>query len=413
VATPVRNRKTVAEILEARQSELLVTWLEQIRGGTGTPTLKGTLELMTEAQFRTEAADLLQSLAAALGRGEYEDITQGESSELAAMLRHIGSSRAEQGSTPTETATLVLALKDSLLPYLQEEYGSTPKRLIAEFVKMNKVIDQLLLVTFESFVDERENMIAQKSLSLLTEELARSNKDLEQFAYVASHDLQEPLRNIASSVQFLERRYKGQLDDAADKFIGYAVDGANRMQVLISDLLEHARVGSSGGSFEPVESETCLYEAIANLKATIEDSGTLVTHNDLPTVTADTTQLAQLFQNLIGNAIKFRREESLGIHVSAEREGHEWVFCLKDNGIGIAPEYHERIFLVFQRLHSRAEYPGTGIGLAICKKIVERHEGRIWVESESGKGSAFYFTIPIITTREVSDHDRHKTRQAH
>lgn len=387
----------MAEILEARQSELLVTWLEQIRAGTGTPTLKRTLELMAEAQFRTQSADLLRSLAAVLGRGEYEDITQGESAELATMLRHIGSSRAEQGSTPRETATLVLALKDSLLPYLQEEYGNTPKRLIAEFVKVNKVIDQLLLVIFESFVDARENMIAQKSRSLLTEELARSNRDLEQFAYVASHDLQEPLRNISSSVQFLERRYKGQLDGAADKFIGYAVDGANRMQVLINDLLDHARVNSRGGSFEPVESETCLYQAMANLKATIAESGAVVTHGDLPTVTADATQLVQLLQNLLGNAVKFQNEDSPRIHVSAERKGHEWVFSVNDNGIGIAPEYHERIFLVFQRLHGRSEYLGTGIGLAICRKIVERHEGRIWVESESGKGSAFYFTIPIIT----------------
>jgi len=358
----------VAEILEARQSELLVTWLEQIRAATGTPTLKQTLELMSEAQFRTQAADLLGSLAAALGRGGYEDITQGESAELAVMLRDIGSSRAEQGSTPTETATVVLALKDSLLPYLQEEYGNTTKRLIAEFVKINKVVDQLLLVIFESFVDQREKMIAQKSLSLLTEEMARSNRDLEQFAYVASHDLQEPLRNISSSVQFLERRYKGQLDGAADKFIGYAVDGANRMQVLISDLLEHARVNSRGGSFELVDGETCLDQAMANLKTTIEESGAVVTHGDLPTVTADATQLVQLLQNLLSNAVKFQSEDSVRIHVSAEQKGHEWVFCLKDNGIGIAPEYHERIFLVFQRLHSRSEYPGTGIGLAICKK---------------------------------------------
>lgn len=386
----------MAEILEARHGELLVTWLEQVRAGTGKPTLKQTLEQMAEAQFSTQAADLLRSLAAALGRGEFEDITQGESSELAAMLRDIGSSRAQQGSTATETATLVLALKDSLLPYLQEEYGNTPKRLIAEFVKMNKVIDQLVLVIFESFIVERENMIAQKSRSLLTEELTRSNRDLEQFAYVASHDLQEPLRNISSSVQFLERRYKGQLDGAADKFIGYAVDGAKRMQALINDLLDHARVNSRGSAFEPVETETCLYEAMANLKTTIAESGAVVTHGELPTVTADATQLVQLWQNLLGNAIKFQGEDSPRVHVSAEKKGHEWIFSVKDNGIGIAPEYHDRIFLVFQRLHSRSEYPGTGIGLAIGKKIVERHGGRIWVESESGKGSIFYFTIPII-----------------
>lgn len=200
---------------------------------------------------------------------------------------------------------------------------------------------------------------------------------------------------VASYTQLLGRRYKDKLDADADEFISYIVDGAARMQQLINDLLSYSRVGTRGKPFETTSCEVVLEKALLNLKTTIEENHALVTHNALPTVMADSSQLVQLFQNLVGNAIKFHSDELPEVHIGAERNGTEWIFSVRDNSIGIAPEYFERIFVIFQRLHARAEYPGTGIGLAICKKIVERHKGRIWVESQPGKGSTFYFTIPI------------------
>jgi signal transduction histidine kinase/DNA-binding LacI/PurR family transcriptional regulator len=226
------------------------------------------------------------------------------------------------------------------------------------------------------------------------EELVRSNADLEQFAYVASHDLQEPLRMVRSYLQLLERRYKGRLDSDADEFIAYAVDGATRMQTLIHDLLTYSRVGTRGKPFQSTNCAEVLKHVLTNLAVAIEESRAVVTYDVLPTVIADDVQLAQLFQNLIGNAIKFRSERDPEVHVGAEHRDGEWQFSVRDNGIGIDPQHFGRLFTVLQRLHTAAEYPGTGIGLAVCKKIVERHGGRIWVESQPGKGASFYFTIP-------------------
>jgi signal transduction histidine kinase len=233
----------------------------------------------------------------------------------------------------------------------------------------------------------------EEDLARKVDELARSNADLEQFAYVASHDLQEPLRMVTAYTQLLAERYRGKLDENADKFIGYASEGAQRMQVLIQDLLAFSRVGRKQ-TCESVDCTAVMQEVLQTLAAAIQESGAVVNHAELPVVWADRTQMSQVFQNLIGNAIKFRGKEPLRVSVQAEKTDQNWQFCVTDNGIGIAPEYAENIFVVFQRLHARSEYPGNGIGLAICKKIVEQKGGKIWVESQAGSGSSFKFTMP-------------------
>ena len=236
---------------------------------------------------------------------------------------------------------------------------------------------------------------AEERLKAIAADLARSNAELEQFAYVASHDLQEPLRMVASYTQLLARRYEGKLDQDADEFIGFAVDGARRMQELINDLLTYSRAGTRPLQREPVDTSRVVDQIVADLAASIADTGAQVTRGQLPTVLGDATQLRQVFQNLIANGLKFHRPGvPPEVHVSATRDANTWTFGVKDNGIGIEPQYMERIFALFQRLHTRADYPGTGIGLAICKKIVERHGGRIWVESEPVHGTTFWFTLP-------------------
>jgi len=240
---------------------------------------------------------------------------------------------------------------------------------------------------------------ARVNLEQTNADLRRSNRDLEQFAYIASHDLQEPLRAVGGFVTLLQQHYRGRLDERADSFIAAAVDGAARMQGLINGLLEYSRVGTRGNPPVPTKAEEALRNALENLQASIQESGATVTSDSLPTVRADTAQLVHVFQNLIGNAIRFRSERPLEIRIGARQEDHCWQFWVRDNGIGIEPQYGERIFLIFQRLHTRTKYPGTGIGLAICKRIVERHGGQIWVESQPGRGSTFYFTLPDAGAR--------------
>jgi light-regulated signal transduction histidine kinase (bacteriophytochrome) len=234
----------------------------------------------------------------------------------------------------------------------------------------------------------------EKALQLTLSELERSNAELQQFAYVASHDLQEPLRMISSYLQLLERRYKGELGQDADDFIAFAVDGAKRMQGLINDILQLSRLGTQEKSLQTTDCESILKQALTNLRASIEDCCAQVTRDPLPMTKADPTQLVQLFQNLLGNAIKFCGGKDPRIHISAQPKGNEWLLSVGDNGIGIDPQYSDRIFGIFQRLHGRGEYSGTGIGLAICRKIVEGHGGRIWVQSQPGKGATFFFTLP-------------------
>jgi light-regulated signal transduction histidine kinase (bacteriophytochrome) len=236
---------------------------------------------------------------------------------------------------------------------------------------------------------------AEEALQLAAEELKRSNEDLEHFAYMASHDLQEPVRVISGMLQVLQRRYGPQLDEKARELIDFAVDGAGRMGNMIRDLLAYSRLDRKPKATEPADLDGALAAALANLAATTAEAGAVITRDPLPGLVADGRQLEQLFQNLLGNAVKFRKpDQPCRIHVGAERRAEGWAVFVRDNGIGIAPEQHGRIFEIFQRLHGQGKYSGTGIGLAICKRIVERHGGRIWVESRPDEGATFCFTIP-------------------
>jgi PAS domain S-box-containing protein len=292
---------------------------------------------------------------------------------------------------PWETEAGLRWVSTSKIPYINETGEAVGIIGVSLDVTERKLAENEL----KRHREHLEEMVKERTekLAVAIRELERSNKELELFAYVASHDLQEPLRMISSYTQLLAQRYEGQLDEKAKKYIAYAVDGSVRMQRLINDLLTYSRISTRGKSLQPTDAHAVLGEAMGNLQAVIEESGALVTNDDLPTVRADTSQLLQIFQNLIANALKFRGDTPPRIHVSAQDQGSEWLFSVRDNGIGIDREYADRLFVIFQRLHTRQEYPGTGIGLAVCKRIVERHGGRIWFESETGKGSTFFFTI--------------------
>jgi PAS domain S-box-containing protein len=296
----------------------------------------------------------------------------------------------------------IIANQDNFAELQQKEYiryedmaleTSDGRRIQVEFISnVYRVNHQKVIQCNIRDISERKQ--TEEKLARIMADLESSNKELEQFAYVASHDLQEPLRMVSSYTQLLAQRYEGQLDDTARKYIHYAVDGAIRMQTLINDLLAYSRVGTRSQPLAPTDSHSALGEAIRNLVVMIEENHAIVTNDDLPTVRADASQLVLVFQNLLANAIKFRREDLPRVHVSAQDHGREWVFSVQDNGIGIAPQHAKRVFVIFQRLHTREEYPGTGIGLAVCQRIVERHGGKIWFESEPGKGATFFFTLP-------------------
>jgi len=249
--------------------------------------------------------------------------------------------------------------------------------------------------TLGSLIDVTERKQMEERLRQITDEMQCSNTELEQFAYVISHDLQEPLRMVSSYTQLLAKRYSNKLDADADEFIAYAVDGAKRMQTLLHDLLEYSRVGTRGKPFSLVNCEHIVEQAMANLKIAIEECGASVSYDVLPTIMGDEGQLVRLFQNLIGNAIKFRQEEAPQVYISAQRRNNMVTFSVKDNGIGIDRQHSQSIFEIFRRLHTKEEYPGTGMGLAICKKIVERHGGHISVQSQLGQGSTFYFSVDM------------------
>jgi len=246
-----------------------------------------------------------------------------------------------------------------------------------------------------------ERTRAEAGLRSATANLERSNAELQQFAYTASHDLNEPLRMITSYLQLVQERLKDKLDPQAREFVGFALDGAQRMRALIADLLAYSRVEAKGTAFEETDCEQIFETSVQNLRVAIEENEATIEHQPLPKVRGDMVQLTQVFQNLIGNALKFHGADAPHIRVGANQQNGEWAFYVRDNGIGIDPKDFDRIFVIFQRLHTRQEYSGTGMGLAICKKIVERHGGRIWVESAAQKGSTFYFTLPAVRERNI------------
>lgn len=284
------------------------------------------------------------------------------------------------------------------LPYYKMEKRLVKKQGEIVWIALTRSIIRsadgkpLYFLTMIEDITERKN--AEKLLQVRAEELARSNEDLERFAYVASHDLQEPLRNVASCLQMLEQIHAGKLGEESDQLIQYAVNSAKRLKTLIIGLLAYSRISTRGGPLKNTASEEALEQSLLNLRYVISDKNATVTHDPLPKVPADPTQLLQIFQNLIANAINFRRDEPPSIHVSAQKKGNEWIFSVRDNGIGIEKRHFDRIFVIFQQLSRKGLPESTGMGLAIVKKIIERHHGRVWVESEAGTGSTFYFTIP-------------------
>ena len=395
IAVPVRDeqQEVIGALVVQYHLNQITLWLQRLRVGgrgyvvvldhTGTVAAHPGLDLShTEHNEYLELVPVQQALQGELRASEYIDPVSHR--EMVATF------------VPTKVARqrwVVIAGQP-----VAEAYGP----LLQLRVQIGVAVCILVLAGLAAVlgleqISERNRRLSRQ-LAEQNRQLQRSNEDLAQFASVASHDLQEPLRAVASFLQLLAQRYRGRLDAEADEFIGFAVDGAKRMQNLINDLLAYSRVGTRSKPFEPVDCERALDTALANLQVALEESGAVVTHHPLPSAWGDGVQLTQLFQNLIGNASKFHRSEPPRIEVAARRQGAEWLFSVRDNGIGIEPQYFDRIFQIFQRLHSRDQYPGTGIGLAICKRIVERHGGRIGVESEPGRGSIFWFTLPAVTT---------------
>jgi len=345
-------------------------------------------ELQERIQVRRNAG--LAAGAAAMREGpgkEYMDRVRATISAMKSEEERLLTLRSAELATSSRKTRTVLVLGE-LLAILS--LGIAGFIIHAEMQHRRQAEDQVrkLNADLERRVAERTAELAERA-----KDLERSNMELQQFAYVASHDLQEPLRTIASFTQLLAKRYGDKLDDKAREFIAFAVDGSKRMQTLINDLLSFSRVGTQGRRLVSVSTDAVLDAVLKNLKRGIEESRAIITRDPLPIVLADELQLSQILQNLIGNAIKFRRNQAATVHIGAERTASGWSMSVRDNGIGVAPEHSERIFVIFQRLHTKTQYPGTGIGLAICKKIAERHGGRIWLEPTPGGGSTFTFSI--------------------
>jgi signal transduction histidine kinase len=345
-------------------------------------------ELRERIQVRRDAGLTAGATAVREGAGrEYMDQIRAAVASMKREEERLLAQRTAELNASSQKTRVVLVFGEMLgLVFLGVAGVITQKEMVQRRRAEEEV--RKLNVDLERKVAERTAELAERA-----KDLERSNMELQQFAYVASHDLQEPLRTIASFTQLLAKRYGDKLDDKAREFIGFAVDGSKRMQTLINDLLSFSRVGTQGKALEPVQCDAILDTVLRSLKRAVEESGAVITRDRLPVVLADEVQLGQLLQNLVGNSIKFRGDKAPRIHIGAEKNGEGWKIWVRDNGIGIAPEHYERIFVIFQRLHTKTQYAGTGIGLAVCKKIAERHGGRIWVEPTPGGGSTFYFTM--------------------
>lgn len=337
---------------------------------------------------------------------EFNDVAPRQLGYGRDEFAHLSISDYEVWDSPEEIQQRMRAV------FLQERLTfETEHRTKTGEIRNVAILAQVLVLGSRRYVyviyrDITELRQAQEELKKYAASLERSNRELEHFAYVASHDLQEPLRKIGSFTELLSRKYQGRLDEKADSYIGFIVDGARRMQVLINDLLAFSRVTTKGQDFEVVDCNRLLARVRYDCELALRESGARLEVRELPTINGDDVQLGQLFQNLLGNAIKYRiPDQAPEIVVSAVQRGGMWVFSVRDNGIGIESQHFERIFQLFQRLHTREEYPGTGIGLALCQRIVQRHGGRIWVESSPGQGSTFFFSVPCVLPESVDSGD--------
>jgi signal transduction histidine kinase len=392
--------------------------------------VKELRELTADNPVQQHSLDRLEKLIAARLAGLQDRIELRTREGLAAGAKEVQQGRGKKDMDQIRTVISEMGMEETRLLKLRSDEANAGSRITRIEIVGGEIL-AVALLCLAGFVagkemDQRkraeekirdlnvglERRVAERTAELAerARDLARSNSDLQQFAYVASHDLQEPLRMVASFTQLLAQRYKDKLDDDARDFINYAVDGATRMQTLISDLLNYSRVGTQGKSLVPTDSEALFRRVLESIKYSVEESGTEIVHDPLPTLLADPQQLGQLFQNLLTNAIKFRGKDTPRIHVSAVRDSGDWKISVRDNGIGIAQEHSDRIFVIFQRLHTKTEYPGTGIGLAICKKIVERHGGRIWIEPSPGGGTTFCFTIPAIDAQKIEGREQNELR---
>ncbi len=393
----IRLERMYAEVLsEMRAKQEAERLLREQQEQLERTIQQRTAELRrSERLYRTIARNMPDAAVMLIDRQSRLLVAEGR------LLTRIGLKERAEGHTLQETfpGPTARTVEDGFRRALDGESSSSEQEYDGHIVWSQYVplqdeegrIPSALNLT----IDITERKRAERERERLIIELERSNRELQQFAYAASHDLQEPLRSVSSFMELLARKYRGSLDETAQKYISFAVEGSLRMSALINDLLSYSRVATRGHEFQTVNMEAVLADAMDNLKSAVEAGDAVVTSDKLPLVRGDRSQLVQLLQNLIANAIKFRKPDvPPRIHVSADRRARDWVFGVHDNGIGIDPRNAERIFVIFQRLHTREEYPGTGMGLAICKRIVERHGGRMWVDSLPGKGASFCFSLP-------------------